>query len=189
MAAATAGCVQWRCLDACRFGACGRRRLLRPPHCSLGTIFSIVRDAGHLMDSINTSTAVHRLGKVVRRLREKDPGGWAHTCNRNLLAACWHCSVACRLQRVPPLHAYLCSGAQGCHQQGCLPKPGCLQACPSGWCRMRSTCGWWRECRSWRRARARAGPLATALGAWPTRCGAWQVGGRTVGCWLRVLAG
>ncbi|KAI7837274.1 hypothetical protein COHA_008888 [Chlorella ohadii] len=44
-------------------------------HCTdLGTIFSIVRDAGHLMDSINTSTAVHRLGKVVRRLRDKDAG-------------------------------------------------------------------------------------------------------------------
>ena len=51
----------------------------RAAHCrSLGTIFSIVRDAGHLMDSINTSTAVHRLGKVVRRLREKDPGGRPH---------------------------------------------------------------------------------------------------------------
>ena len=43
--------------------------------CSLSTVFSIVRDVGHLMDAINTSTAVHRLGKVVRRHREAEPGG------------------------------------------------------------------------------------------------------------------
>lgn len=41
---------------------------------SLGTVLSIVRDVGHLMDSINTSTAVHRLGKVVRRKRDAQPG-------------------------------------------------------------------------------------------------------------------
>lgn len=40
----------------------------------LGTIFCIVRDVGYLMDAINTSTAVHRVGKVVRRQRERDPG-------------------------------------------------------------------------------------------------------------------
>lgn len=41
---------------------------------SLATILSIVRDIGYLMDSINTSTAVHRLGKLARRRREVDAG-------------------------------------------------------------------------------------------------------------------
>lgn len=47
-----------------------------PLHSS-GTVLSIVRDAGDLVDSINTATAVHRLGKVVRRRREAQPGGCA----------------------------------------------------------------------------------------------------------------
>ena len=42
--------------------------------CSASTIFSIVRDVGYLMDSINTSTAMHRLGKVSRRHRGDEPG-------------------------------------------------------------------------------------------------------------------
>lgn len=46
-----------------------------PPPPSLATILSIVRDVGYLMDSINASTAMHRLGKVVRRQREANPGG------------------------------------------------------------------------------------------------------------------
>ncbi|KAL4427968.1 hypothetical protein ABPG75_002057 [Micractinium tetrahymenae] len=40
----------------------------------LATILSIVRDTAYLMDAINASTAMHRLGKVVRRQRETDPG-------------------------------------------------------------------------------------------------------------------
>ena len=52
--------------------------------CSLSTVFSIVRDVGHLMDAINTSTAVHRLGKVVRRRREAEPGGCCRYVHRLL---------------------------------------------------------------------------------------------------------
>lgn len=48
-----------------------------PPPRSVATILSIVRDVAHLMDAINASTAMHRLGKVVRRQREADPGGRA----------------------------------------------------------------------------------------------------------------
>lgn len=40
----------------------------------LSTILGIVRDVGYLMDAINASTAMHRLGKLVRRQREANPG-------------------------------------------------------------------------------------------------------------------
>ena len=56
-------------------------------------MLSIVRDAGHLMDSINTSTAMHRLGKVVRRLREREPG--APPPGRASHAVLWLCSGGC----------------------------------------------------------------------------------------------
>lgn len=133
------------------------------------------------MDSINTSTAVHRLGKVVRRLREKDPGRLC--CKEWWVAACcslWpeHCITlagSCYWPR-PPAAA---SGSQVMLLPTQAHRPAhlaaCLQGCPSGWCRMSSTSGWWHGWSGWRRARLRSAPRATALAGWPTRCGDWQV--------------
>lgn len=72
-----------------------------------------MRDAGHLMDSINTSTAVHRLGKVVRRLRDKDAGAWLHSPgNAWLVAACFQPATPTTMSYVTATHASHRSCAQ-----------------------------------------------------------------------------
>ena len=121
--------------------------------CRWRTVLALIRDLGRHFDRINTATAMHRLGKLVRDAKA--------SCRARHLGSLWLAGKRRARLRAPPWLPYT-DPAVGCPLRRRTARRGCPKRC----CRATSTT------RSWR-ARWRC-PTGSRAG-WPTSCGAWRV--------------